>query len=205
MGQPRLRMTVSEYLALERSAEDKHELWDGEVYAMGGASLDHNRIVRNLVRHLGNALEGTDCEVLPSDMRVRIPGGDRYVYPDVIVVCGPPRLERKADVLLNPRLVLEVLSPSTAAFDRGDKFAGYRSIPSVREIVLVAQDTRRVESYARQTDDSWILREHTGDAVVPLGPLPSPLPLAQIYEGVEPAPGRQDDARPSPADAPDSP
>ena len=180
-------MNEGEYLAFERTAEGKHELWDGEVYAMSGASLSHNRIVRNLVRRLGNALDGSDCEVLPSDMRVRIPRANRYVYPDVTVVCGPPQLDGEADVLVNPRMVIEVLSPSTAAFDRGDKFAGYRSIPSVQEIVLVTQDAYRVESYVRQPDDSWVLREHVGDQSVPLGPVPSPLPLPLIYEGVAPA------------------
>lgn len=182
-------MGAEEYLAFERAAEGKHELWDGEVFAMSGASLSHNRIVRNLIRHLGNALEGMSCEVLPSDMRVRIGLRLRYVYPDVTIVCGRPQLEGEADVLQNPNLVIEVLSPSTEAFDRGDKFAGYRSLPSVNEVVLVSQDERRVECYTRQLDDSWILRERTGDGAVQLGPLAVPLPLAWIYEGVEIAEG----------------
>jgi Uma2 family endonuclease len=184
MGEARLHMTADEYLAFERAAEGKHELWDGEVFATSGASLDHNRIVRNLIRHLGNALAGSGYEVLPSDMRVRIPAHRRYVYPDVTIVCDPPQLEGEADVLLNPRMVIEVLAPSTAAFDRGDKFAGYRSIPSVREVILVSQDARRLESYTRQPDGSWVLREHTGDAAMPLEPLPTPLPLPLVYEGV---------------------
>jgi len=183
MGEPKLRMQGDEYLAFDRAASGKHELWDGEVFAMSGASLEHNRIVRNLVRHLGNALEGMGCEVLPSDMRVRIKPRSRYVYPDVTIVCGPPRLEGEADVLLNPNLVIEVLSPSTEAFDRGEKFVGYRSLPSVHEVALVSQDARRVECYARHLDGAWILREHTGDATVSLGPVV--LTLAQIYEGVE--------------------
>lgn len=178
-------MGAEEYLAFERAAPGKHELWDGEVFAMSGASLGHNRIVRNLVRHLGNALAGMGCEVLPSDMRVRIGLRNRYVYPDVTIVCGRPQLEGEADVLRNPNLVVEVLSPSTEAFDRGDKFAGYRSLASVHEVVLVSQDERRVECYTRQLDDSWILRERTGVGAVQLGPLAEPLPLAWIYEGVE--------------------
>src|SRR5690606_10230218 len=138
-------------------------LWDGEVYAMGGGSLAHNRIVRNLVRHLGNALEGSSCEVLPSDLRVRIPGGDRYVYPDATIVCGPIEVEGKADVLLNPSTIIEVLSPSTAAFDRGDKFAGYRLIASLHEVVFISQHARSVECYTRQADGSWVLREASDD------------------------------------------
>lgn len=176
-------MGTEEYLAFDRAAQTKHELWDGELFAMSGASLDHNRIVRNLVRHLGNGLEGMGCEVLPSDMRVRIGAGLRYVYPDVTIVCGPPQLEGEADVLCNPNLVAEVLSPSTEAFDRGEKFVGYRSLPSVHDVVLVSQDARRVECYTRQLDDSWVLREHTGNASLSLGPVA--LTLAQIYEGVE--------------------
>jgi len=183
MGEPKLQMHAEEYLAFERTAQDKHELWDGEVFAMSGASLDHNRIVRNLIRHLGNGLQGMGCEVLPSDMRVRIGLRDRYVYPDVTLVCGPPVLEGEADVLLNPNLIAEVLSPSTEAFDRGDKFVGYRSLASIREVVLVSQDARRVECYTRQLDDSWVLREHTGAASISLGPVS--LSLDEIYEGIE--------------------
>jgi Uma2 family endonuclease len=173
------------YLAFERGAEHKHELWDGQVYAMGGASLAHNRIVANLVRHLGNGLDGSGCVALPSDIRVRIPIRDRYVYPDVTIVCGEPELEGEADVLLNPRTIIEVLSRSTAAFDRGDKFAGYRSILSLREVIFVNQEVREIECYTRQVDDSWILRVYAGDASLPLEPLATPLPLGRIYEGVE--------------------
>ena len=107
----------------------------------------------------------------------------RYVYADVTIVCGSPELEGEADVLKNPNLIVEVLSASTEAFDRGEKFVGYRSLPSIREVVLVSQDARRLECYSRQLDDSWILREHTGKFPVPLGPVA--LTLAQIYEGVE--------------------
>lgn len=183
-GEPKLRMHRDAYLAFERAAETKHELWDGEVYAMSGASLAHNLIVGNLVRHLGNLLEGSGCVVLPSDMRVRIPRRDRYVYPDVTVVCGPPELEGEHDVLLNPRMIVEVLSPSTADFDRGEKFAGYRTIPGLREVVFVSQDLRRLECYTRRSDDSWVLRELRDDAALSLESLPAPLPLLRIYDGV---------------------
>jgi Uma2 family endonuclease len=186
VGEPETKMDAGSYLAFERASTDKHELWDGQVFAMGGASLAHNRIVRNVLRHLGNDLEGTDCETLPSDLRVRIGGTDRYVYPDVTIVCGPPRLEGEADILLNPRVVVEVLSPSTAAFDRGDKFAGYRSIASVREVVFIEQSARRVEVYVRQPDDTWLLRELVADGVMSLAAGPVFLSLDRIYEGVEP-------------------
>jgi Uma2 family endonuclease len=167
-------------------ADHKHELWDGEVYAMGGKSLVHNQIVRNLVRHIGNALDGSSCEVLPSDMRVRVPGGDRYVYPDVTIVCGEIELDGEGDVLLNPSVIFEVLSPSTAAFDRGEKFAGYRSIVGLNEVVFVSQRARNVECYSRQDDGSWVLREACDDGGVVLRALAAPLPLSRIYDGVGP-------------------
>jgi Uma2 family endonuclease len=185
MGEPRLRMDREAYLAFERTSQEKHELWDGEVYAMAGGSLAHNWIVANLVQHLGSALAGTDCKALPSDMRVRIPSGDRYVYPDVSIVCGRPELEG-TDVLLNPRTIIEVLSSSTEAFDRGQKSAGYRSIPSVNEIVFVSQHEYYVECLTRRPDGSWSLWDYRGeDAAVPLQALTTPLLLRQIYDGVE--------------------
>jgi len=178
-------MDDESYLTFERASELKHELWDGEVYAMSGASLAHNRIVRNLLRHLGNALDGSGCEPLPSDMRVRLPGHGRYVYPDVTLVCGPPSLEGERDILLNPKTIIEVLSPSTAAFDRGDKFIAYRGISSVDEIVFVSQHERRVECYTRQSGDSWLLREYRDDGAISLMALSAPLPLRLVYADVE--------------------
>jgi Uma2 family endonuclease len=185
MAEPKLRMDDDAYLAFDRSSEVKHVLWDGEVYAMAGASLAHNQIVRNLVHQLCIALVGTGCQPLPSDMRVRLPGRSRYVYPDVTIVCGPPALEGEKDILLNPRTILEVLSLSTAAFDRGDKFVAYRSIPGLDEVVFVSQHERHVECYTRQTDDSWLLREYRDDGAVVLSALSEALALRSIYEGVE--------------------
>ena len=184
MAEPRLRMDEDTYLALDRRSAHKHELWDGEVYAMSGASLAHNQIVGNLVRHLGNALDGSACRALPSDMRVRV-SSDRYVYPDVTIVCGPPSLAGEHDVLLNPSTVIEVLSPSTAAFDRGDKFAAYRSIAGLDEVVFVSQHERRVETYTRQDDDSWLMRESKGDGGLALSSLSTPLSLDRIYRDVQ--------------------
>ncbi|MCA9684199.1 MAG: Uma2 family endonuclease [Myxococcales bacterium] len=184
MGEPRLPMDPATYLAFEREAKDKHELWGGEVYAMSGASLAHNCIVANLVRRLGERLDGTPCRALPSDMRVHIPAREAYVYPDVTVICGPPELESN-DVLLNPRTIIEVLSPSTAAFDRTDKFAGYRSIQSVQEILFVSQSAAQVECYVRQASGSWLMSEYGSEDNIPLEMLTSPLPVAQIYAGVE--------------------
>jgi hypothetical protein len=122
-------------------------------------------------------------------MRVRIPSTSRYVYPDVTILCGPASLEGERDILLNPSTIIEVLSPSTAAFDRGDKFLAYRSIPGIVEVVFVSQHERRVECYTHQADDSWVLREFRGDSAAVLSFTPAPLGLELIYAGVEVAGG----------------
>lgn len=176
-------MNEDSYLALDRQSEIKHVLWDGEVYAMAGASLAHNLVVGNLLLHLGSALRGSGCRALPSDMRVRL-SRDRYVYPDVTIVCGPPSLDGENDVLLNPSVIIEVLSPSTAAFDLGDKFAAYRSIVGLDEVVFVSQHERRIETYTRQADNSWLMRESRGDGSLALRSLSAPLSLQLIYEDV---------------------
>jgi Uma2 family endonuclease len=183
MAEPKLRMNEGSYLEFDRQSEAKHVLWDGEVYAMAGASLAHNLVVGNLLHHLGNALEGSGCRPLPSDMRVRL-SRDRYVYPDVTIVCGPPALDGESDILLNPSAVIEVLSPSTTAFDRGDKFVAYRSLVGLDEVVFVSQHEPRVETYTRQPDDSWLLRESRADGSLALRSLSVPLPLQLIYKDV---------------------
>jgi Uma2 family endonuclease len=179
-------MARDAYLALDRGSDDKHELWDGSAYAMTGASLAHNRLVRNLLVSLSGVLAGKGCEVLPSDLRVRIPGQARYLYPDLTIVCGPPQLEDdQADTLLNPRVVIEVLSGSTEAFDRGQKFEAYRAIPTLSEYVLVAQDAARVDHFARDAERGvWALRPYAGSDTLRFPSLAVGVPLAQIYAGV---------------------
>lgn len=180
-----LPMSREQYLAMDRAAEHKHELWDGKAYAMAGASLAHNRLVRNLLVALTQALAGRDGEALPSDQRVRVPGQDRYLYPDVTVVCGAVELEDdRRDTLLNPRVVIEVLSDSTEAFDRGQKFEAYQAIPSVAEYLLVAQDRVRVDQFVRGTQDAiWLLRPYAQGSI-DIATLGVQLPLASIYAGV---------------------
>jgi Uma2 family endonuclease len=184
MAEPKLRMDEDSYLALDRGSEVKHELWDGEVYAMAGASLAHNLIVGNLLLHLGKALDGSACRALPSDMRVRVSRA-RYLYPDVTIICGRPSIDGDSDILLNPSAIIEVLSPSTAAFDRGDKFAAYRSIAGLDEVVFVSQHERRVETYTRQADDSWLMRESRANGAIALRSLSTPLSLDLVYKDVE--------------------
>jgi Uma2 family endonuclease len=157
-------MSREEYLALDRASDERWFLWDGEVFAMAGASIDHERIVANLVANIHSALGRGPCEILPSNVRTRIPGRDRYVYADAVIVCGEPALEDdRADTLLNPTVLFEVLSDSTEKFDRGEKFAGLRAIATLRAYVLVSQTTRRVEVYERgDVVETWTYRAYEG-------------------------------------------
>jgi Uma2 family endonuclease len=182
-----LRKTVSEaeYLERDRTSPIKLELVAGEIFAMAGAKLSHNRIERNIIRHLENQLATGACEVLPSDMRVKTPGG-LYAYPDITVVCGEPQLDsdEHLDTLLNPVVIIEVLSDSTEMFDRGEKFHAYRTLPSLQEYILIAQDTRHVEHFLRQSD-SWIYTDATAaDSVITLPSIGCTLALAEVYRKV---------------------
>ncbi len=188
---PERHYTVSEYYAIEQSAEIKHEYYDGEIFAMAGASLDHNRIVRNALRALGEALANTECEVLGSDLRVYTPSG-LYTYPDAMVICGRPALVADAplDTVTNPALIVEVLSDSTQDYDRGEKFTLYGSIPSLNEYWLIAQKEACVERFQRTADGLWTsgnFAEFGGH--VPLDVVPGKVSLAALYEGVFAASG----------------
>jgi Uma2 family endonuclease len=184
---PDRRCTVEEYLALERGSERKHEFYNGRIFAMSVASLPHNRITRNLLCALGERLDGTLCEPLPNDMRARVPSG-LYTYPDAIIVCGKPELEDAiADILINPTVLFEVLSPSTEAYDRGKKFDLYQSIPTLREYVLIAQDWPAIYQYTRQDDgQKWLMDSYyQWDETVVLNSVTCAIPVAQIYRQVE--------------------
>ena len=183
----RRRYTEEEYLALEARSETKHELVNGELYAMAGASIEHNLIAGNIAGALRNALQaaGRPCLVLGSDQRLHVAETGLYTYPDVSVVCGKPELHGPAPrALLNPLVLIEVLSESTESDDRGPKFAHYRSIPSLKEVLFVAQIGRRVEHYRRLETGQWLLTERT-DGAVEIPALGCALPLAEIYAGLE--------------------
>jgi Uma2 family endonuclease len=179
-------VTPDEYLAFERQAEYKNEYDDGIIVAMTGASREHNLIAWNYSRRLGNQLEGQPCEAYIADMRVRTALRRQYYYPDVVVVCGQPQLEDKhGDTLLNPTLLIEILSPSTERYDRGRKFRGYQSIESLQEYVLIAQDEYRVERFARQPDGQWLYADFGSlESVVELNSIACLLSLRDIYERV---------------------
>ena len=178
-------LTSEEYLAWERKQPFKNEYYNGQIVAMSGASRSHNRITVDITIQLGNQLMNSECEVFASEMRVRTSPAISYFYPDVIVVCGEPRFEDDTfDTLLNPMLVVEVLSPSTAAFDRGEKFEHYKQIASLEEYILVSQNNVRVEHYRRQ-GSQWIHNtfEHLED-MLPLASIECTLSLRAIYRRV---------------------
>lgn len=179
------RYTTVEYLTLERNASYKSEFHDGQIYAMTGASREHNLITVNIARELSVQLKRRPCEAYINDMRVKSDESSSYHYPDIAVVCGTPQFEdAHIDTLLNPIMLIEVLSPSTEAYDRGGKFAHYRKIPSLREYLLVAQDQPSIERYVRQ-GEVWILSEGTGlEASVPLETIDCVLSLREVYDKV---------------------
>lgn len=179
-------ITPEEYLALERQAETKSEYYDGQRYAMSGASRAHNLITLNMGGELRTQLRQRPCEVYPSDMRVKVAASGLYTYPDVAVVCDEPQFEDDVfDTLLNPTLLVEVLSPSTAGYDRGAKFDFYRALESLQTVLFVAQDRPHVVRYERQDDASWLLTE-TEDptTILPLPALGIELSMTEIYAKV---------------------
>jgi len=185
--QSKAHLTEAEYLALDRTAAVRSELLDGEMFAMAGASLSHVRITGNVYASLRAQLERRGCEVFTSDLRVRVPRTGLFTYPDLVIVCGEPELydDEAMDTLLNPALIVEVLSDTTEAYDRGEKFAHYRTIESLEGYVLVAQDRVLVEHYARQ-GDLWVLRAaDRPDQTVELASVGCELALADVYQRVQ--------------------
>ncbi|HEV2764209.1 MAG TPA: Uma2 family endonuclease [Pyrinomonadaceae bacterium] len=183
---PKTYLTPEEYLAFERQCEYKNEYYNGEVFAMTGASLRHNTITLNISGELRQQLKGRPCVAHASEMRVQIPHTTNYFYPDVVVTCGEPQLaDSYFDTLLNPTLVVEVLSPSTEAFDRGRKFEQYRKIGSLMEYVLVAQDRVHVERYGRQPQGDWLLSEFNDpEGTLKLTSVECELSMSEIYRNV---------------------
>ncbi|QVL48758.1 MAG: Uma2 family endonuclease [Thiocapsa sp.] len=176
-----------DYLAVERESIDvKHEYVAGQVFAMTGGSYEHSLIAANVTRRLGNHLDGGPCTVLTSDMRIRIETADVCAYPDVSVICDAPVFhDERRDVLTNPVLIAEVLSPSTEAYDRGGKFALYRRLPSLRHYLLIAQDQVAVDVFTRQPDGRWLLDAYADpQAEILLEALDCRLSVRELYDRV---------------------
>ena len=183
-------LTPEEYLTFERKATTKSEYLRGQIIAMSGASFAHNFITADIVTHLNIQLMGGECQVAASDMRVKATQTASYFYPDVVVICGEPRAEDdNFDILLNPTLIVEVLSPSTEAYDRGEKFEHYQQIASLKEYILVSQDKVHVEQYRRQ-GEQWLLTEFREiEEVLSLFSIDCELRLRDVYRRVKFASG----------------
>lgn len=189
MMQPSKQNTISpkQYLALERKAKTKNEYYRGEVFAMAGASRAHNLIATNIVRWLGNQLLERPCSVYSSDMKVSIETIDKYTYPDIVVTCEEEKFEdEEQDVLLNPMVIMEILSDSTEAYDRGKKFSHYQQISSFKEYVLVSQDAYKVERFTRQQADTWLYEAFCdiGKSVT-IKSIECELPISEIYRKLD--------------------
>jgi Uma2 family endonuclease len=184
---PKSLLTPQEYLARERKADFKSEYYRGEMFAMAGATWEHTLIKDNTARETGQQLRDGPCRVLTSDLRVRVDATGLYTYPDIIVVCDEPQFEDKMfDTLLNPRVLMEVLSDSTEKYDRGGKFKHYRQVPSLQEYILIAQDEPLVERHVRQPNGDWLMTEFRGlEQTFAFTSIPVKIALADIYRGVE--------------------
>ncbi len=184
---PKLRLSEAEYLRRERAAVFRSEFYRGEMFAMAGASREHNLVSGNLFTSINYALRERSCEAYTGDMRVKVAPTGLYTYPDVTVVCGVPRFEDDhGDTLVNPTVLIEVLSESTEAYDRGEKWAQYRQLPSLKEYVLASQITPHCEVYRRQPDGRWLLTDAVSlEAVVSLESIGVEIPLSEVYRKVE--------------------
>ena len=182
---PKDLMTVDEYLAFDRSSPVRNEYFDGEVFAMTGASRRHNLISVALSREISQQLDDRDCEVYVSEMRVKVAETGLYTYPDIVVCDDPIFIDNEFDTLVNPTLIVEVLSKSTEGYDRGAKFEFYRALGSLNQVLLIAQDKVHVESYVRQPDHTWLLSE-TNDlnSSISLPSISSNVAVANIYRKV---------------------
>lgn len=181
------KMTVEAYLEIEREEKTKSEYFEGELFAMTGASLNHNRINHNVSGELRNRLKLAPCEALSSDMRVKIEKIEKYTYPDIVIACKEIHMERRQGVetLLNPIVIIEILSDATEAYDRGLKFYHYRLIPSLQEYILISQNHCLVERFLRQSDGTWGLSSYEGmDAVLYIASVDCEVPLSEIYSRV---------------------
>ena len=184
---PKPHYTLEQYFELESSSEERYEFWNGEVFAMSGGSDNHLRIEFNLIKLLGATLTGRDCRIFTANARIKVPAAPPYRYADLSALCEPAEFEKVGgvDTLINPTLLIEVLSPSTEAYDRGDKFVNYQSISSLREYLRVAQDHPHVTQLVRRDDGDWTHRDLTSiEDVVKSAAFACDIPLREIYQDV---------------------
>ena len=184
MGLPISRMNLAEFLAWESQQDSRHEFFRGETFAMTGGSARHNRVILNLAARLGQHLDGTPCQVFAESMKVQL--ADAILYPDVMVTCGRA-LAGDEQTVTDPKLIIEVLSPSTRGYDKRDKFILYRGLPSLREYALIDPASREVEVFSLTTG-GWLLSDQTRSDELVLSSIDCRLPMSALFRGVEVAP-----------------
>ncbi len=180
------KYSPAEYLALEEKSETKNEFWNGAIVAMSGAKIDHQQIVANITEFLGSKVRGR-CRVFPSEMKVWIKKRNKFFYPDITLICDKPNFyKNRRDTIDNPKLIIEVLSKSTASFDRAEKFLSYQSLDSLEEYVLISQEKAAVEQYIKRDDGNWIFKATIGlESEVEFPSIGTVLNLKDIYDLVE--------------------
>ena len=182
----RLHFSAEDYLAWEETQAEKHEFVAGEVFAMVGARQDHVVVSGNIFAALKQRLRGTPCRPYVADLKLKVEAADAFFYPDVMVSCHPSDLGNQ-QYISNPSLIVEVLSDSTADYDRGGKFVAYRRLDSLKEYLIVDIEARRVECFRRTADNDWLLHEYVGEIECELTSLNIKLPMAEIFEDIEAA------------------
>jgi Uma2 family endonuclease len=188
MAIPELKyMTEQEYLAFERNSVEKHEYYKGEIFNMSGASRNHNKIDSNLRTEIGSFLKNSKCNIYGSNLRVNVKTESLYAYPDIVVVCGEEKyLDDEFDTLTNPSLIFEILSPSTADYDKGLKFELYRALESFKEYVLIDPVKVHITHYQKNVDGSWLMKEYKNmNDNLALGCIEMQLALKDCYDGID--------------------
>jgi Uma2 family endonuclease len=180
-------MTVEEYFQLEEASPERHEYVDGEVYAMAGASFAHNQISSNVQANIFQHVANAPCRIYGSDLKVHVKTESAFVYPDLSIICGQPQiLEGQNDIIINPSVIIEIVSESTEAYDRGKKFMLYRQIPSLKEYILIASEWISVERFMKNANGIWELNEHSNwDSSLLVETIQYSLTLGSIYKDVE--------------------
>jgi Uma2 family endonuclease len=187
MTLPRLKFqTVEEYLAFEDASLEKHEYYQGEIFAMAGASFSHNQIVGNTLVDIGQHLRNKSCQVFPSDLKVQVEANSLFTYPDITILCDKPAfIENRTDTITNPTIIIEVLSPSTMDYDRAGKFILYRALPSLKEYILISSTEHRFEKFVRQ-GENWLLSEvRSPEEIVTIDTIGFQIALSELYRNVD--------------------
>lgn len=186
-AQPKLKHSLEEYLEIDRNSNERLEFWDGEIFSLSGVSREHATVEMNVSITLGGRLRVKGCQLFPANVRIKVPGMPPYRYSDLSALCGKAQFEKigGVDALVNPSLIIEILSPSTEAYDRGDKFTYYKSIPSFSEYLLIAQHRPHISQFIKQPDDTWVFREFNSlNDTVRLETLSCEMTLDEIYQSI---------------------